>query len=275
MQGGAALLVTIFARLRATVNRRVPVLLYHSVSDEPRDRYTVARSDFEAQMQVVESSGFVPVRISEIAAWLRRDQPIADRAIAITFDDGYDNTFGVTQWLLAKDMCSTVYITTSEIGSPARLSRKQVSELAQAPSVELGAHGVRHMHLDELDARAVIDEVNGSKAQLEEVTGSAVDSFAYPHGAYDQHVRQAVVDAGYTSAAAVKNALSHSADDPYAIARWMVMVDTSVSRIKEVLEGKNVPVAWPGERLRTRAYRMARRARRRFVERAETSGGNG
>jgi peptidoglycan/xylan/chitin deacetylase (PgdA/CDA1 family) len=268
-------LVAVFARSPATVKCLVPVLLYHSVTDEPRDRYTVARSEFEAQMQAIESSGFVPVRISELAAWLRRDQPIADRAIAITFDDGYDNTFSVTQWLHEKDICSTVYITTSEIGAPARLSHEQVLELAQMPSVEVGAHGVRHMHLDELDKRAVIDEVAVSKAQLEEVAGFAVDSFAYPHGAYDQHVRQAVVDAGYTSAAAVKNALSHSADDPYAIARWMVMADTSVSRIREVIEGKKVPVAWSGERLRTRAYRMARRARRRFVDKAETSGGNG
>ena len=45
-------------------------------------------------------------------------------------------------------------------------------------------------------------------------------TFAYPHGAYDKRVRQAVIDAGYVSAAAVKNAFSHPADDPYAIAAW-------------------------------------------------------
>jgi hypothetical protein len=98
------------------------------------------------------------------------------------------------------------------------------------------------------------------------VTGAAVVSFAYPHGAYDGRVRLAVIGAGYRSAAAVKNALSHPADDPFAIARWTVTAGTPASRVAGVLDGEGAPHAWARERLRTRAYRTARRGRRRIAE---------
>jgi hypothetical protein len=92
-----------------------------------------------------------------------------------------------------------------------------------------------------------------------------VHSFAYPHGVYDRRVRQAVITGGYRSAVAVKNAVSHPADDPFAIARWTVTAGTPASRIAQVLEGESVPVAWSHERVRTRAYRMVRRGRRRLA----------
>jgi hypothetical protein len=92
-----------------------------------------------------------------------------------------------------------------------------------------------------------------------------IESFAYPHGAYDRRARQAVIQAGYRSAAAVKNAVSHASDDPFAIARWTVTRGTPVSRIAEVLEGDGVPRAWANERLRTRAFRTVRRERRRIA----------
>jgi hypothetical protein len=109
-----------------------------------------------------------------------------------------------------------------------------------------------------------------SRTELEEITGSPVLSFSYPHGAYDRRARVAVVAAGYRSAAAVKNAVSHLGDDPFAIARWTVTAGTPAARIADVLEGRGVPRAWRGERLRTRGYRVARRQRRRLLARLES-----
>src|SRR5438309_338050 len=83
-------------------------------------------------------------------------------------------------------------------------------------------------------------------------------------GERDRRVRAAVIDAGYRSAAAVKNAVSHPYDDPFAIARWTVTGGASAARLAEVLEGEGVPRARERERIRTRAYRSVRRRRRRL-----------
>jgi peptidoglycan/xylan/chitin deacetylase (PgdA/CDA1 family) len=244
------------------------VLLYHSVTDEPdRDRrFAVSRATFEAHADAIKASGRQALRISDLAAGLREERPLPERVAAITFDDGFADTYCAVESLLARGLRSTVYVTTGEVGAPNRLTPSQVTELAQISRIEVGAHAVRHLFLDELDDQQLAHEVNASKVELEDLTQVPIQSFAYPHGAYDRRARQAVIDAGYRSAVAVKNAVSHRADDPFAIARWTVIAATPASRIAQVLEGQNVPLAWSHERLRTRAYRIVRRGRSRLTQ---------
>jgi peptidoglycan/xylan/chitin deacetylase (PgdA/CDA1 family) len=253
----------------------IPVLLYHSVNDhaKPRDRpYSVSRACFAAHADAVRASGRMAIRMSELAAGLRSERPLPERCVAVTFDDGFADTYDAVQALLGRDISSTVYVTTGAVDTRDRLSCGGVAELARCPSVEVGAHGVRHRYLDELDDHELTEEVRGSKTQLEDMTQVPVNSFAYPHGAYDSRAREAVVRARYSSAAAVKNAVSHAGDDPFAIARWTVTHGTPACRIAQVLEGEGLPRAWMGERLRTRAFRTARRQRRRMTTRLDHGG---
>ena len=246
----------------------IPVLLYHSVNDRPAaaDRqWTVSPADFASHLSAVSASGRVAMTVTEIAKALRGERALPPRPVGITFDDGFSDNYGALALLQALGLRATIYITTGEVGGRCRLSRRQIAELAGASAVEVGAHAVRHRRLDEFDAPELGAEVRGSRSHLEDLAGAAVDSFAYPHGAFDRSVRDAVIAAGYRSAAAVKNALSHDGDDPFALARWTVTAGTTAGRIAEVLEGRAVPTAWARDRLRTRAYRVARRGRRRLA----------
>lgn len=247
----------------------IPVLLYHAVNDDPSRRdlpYSVSPADFAEHAAAVAASGRVALCITELAAAMRSERPLPERAVAVTFDDGFADTYDAVELLLHSDVPSTVYIPSGAVGARGRLSRSAVAQLAGLRSVEVGSHGVSHRYLDELDDRDLADEVRVSKAHLEDLTQVAVDSFAYPHGAYDGRARRSVVSAGYRSAAAVKNVLSHAGDDPFAIARWTVKHGTPASRIAEILHGEGVPRAWSHERLRTRAFRTVRRQRRRMAK---------
>jgi peptidoglycan/xylan/chitin deacetylase (PgdA/CDA1 family) len=245
----------------------IPVLLYHSVSDRsaPGGSWgAVSRAQFEAHLDVIAASRRDSLTISALAAMLRGERPLVERPIVITFDDGYSDTYEAVEALRARGLCSTVYVTTGEVGREDRLSPEQIASLADLPGVELGAHAVRHRRLDELDEAELEDEVTRSKRELARLASRSVDSFSYPHGAYDGRVRNAVIGAGYRSATSVKNAVSHLDDDPFAIARFTVTAGTSTQRITQVLQGKGAPMAWAGQRVRTRVYRVARRARRRL-----------
>jgi peptidoglycan/xylan/chitin deacetylase (PgdA/CDA1 family) len=253
--------------VKAGPSRIVPVLLYHSVSDHPSqdEPYAVSRAMFEAHAAVIAASGRATVRISDLARALRGEKSLPPRVAAITFDDGFDDNHEAILTLLDMQLRSTLYVTTGPLGTAHRLTHSQVTQLAHMPGVEVGAHAVHHRYLDELHDRELVEEVGSSKHELEDLIGRPIRSFAYPHGAYDSRVRQAVMNAGYQSAAAVKNALSHLGDDPFAIARLTVTADTNEERIAELLEGRHVPVAWSRERVRTRAYRTVRRTRMRVA----------
>ncbi|HEY5285509.1 MAG TPA: polysaccharide deacetylase family protein [Solirubrobacteraceae bacterium] len=247
-------------------SRAIPVLLYHAVPDTPsvNDPLSVPFEQFAGHVDAIVRSGRAPVSIAEIAAGLRGERPLPEHAVAVTFDDAYEDTPRAIERLRERGLRSSVYVTTGQIDSGPMIRREQLVQLAREPeTVELGAHTVNHPPLDELGIEEIEREVSDSKQALEQTIGRSVDTFAYPFGAYDARVRRAVIDAGFNSAAAVKNAFSHPEDDPWAIARVTVRAATSAERIAQILDGRGAPFAWQDERLRTRGYRTVRKLRRR------------
>jgi peptidoglycan/xylan/chitin deacetylase (PgdA/CDA1 family) len=251
----------------ATDDVVIPVLLYHSVADvapfEALRHYTVTPSQFREHVAAIAASGRTPMTVSELAGALKGERPLPLRPVAVTFDDGYDDTPAAVELLRNAGISSTVYVTTGTIATPRGISEALLPALI-ASALEIGAHTVTHPHLDEIPTSDAAAEIGDSRRELEERLGGPVESFAYPHGAHDRAIRDAVIAAGFTSAAAVKNALSHRGDDPFAIARWTVTSNVSAGAIADVLEGPPPQLVWSGERRRTKVSRSARRMRRRI-----------
>lgn len=250
----------------------IPILLYHSVSKDQEDPFAIGPDEFAGHAEAIAASGREALTMSEIADGLLGLRQLPRECVGITFDDGFADTIDAVELLERHGLRSTVYVTTGFVGEEGMISERQLESLAgRGESFELGAHTVTHPHLDELDLSAAGHEVRASKAALEQMIGRPVDSFAYPHGAHDARVRDLVVEAGFRSAAAVKNAISHTGDDPWAIARWTVRSTTDANDVDQFLIGRRAPLAWSGERLRTKAYRGVRRARRRLGPKPATS----
>jgi peptidoglycan/xylan/chitin deacetylase (PgdA/CDA1 family) len=243
----------------------VPVLLYHRICDRPEDPFAVTPSRFGEHVAAIVHSGRTPLSMTEIGQCLRGARPWPQRPVAITFDDGYGDTPDAVGRLRDAGLCATVYVTAGTVGVRDGLSADELRGLAALHKViELGAHTVSHPRLDEVNLEHARREIAESKRLLQSIIDKPVQTFAYPHGAYDDRARELVIEAGFQSAAAVKNALSHDADDPWAIARWTVMKTTSAEQVRAFLDGRDAPLAWSGERQRTRAFRIVRRARRRL-----------
>lgn len=203
--------------------------------------------------------------VGEVADALRGDAVLPERPVAITFDDGYEDTFGAVECLAERELRCTIYVVLRLVDRPKRLSTQQLQDLADMPDiVALGAHSISHQPLDELTTSAMQAEVLGSKATLEQLVRRRIETFAYPYGAYNRRVRRTVIEAGFRSAVAVKNAISHPRDDPWAIARYPITNRVSPERLERLLEGKTAPRAWSRTRARTRAWRVVRRARRKL-----------
>jgi peptidoglycan/xylan/chitin deacetylase (PgdA/CDA1 family) len=83
------------------------------------------------------------------------------------------------------------------------LTPDEVLALAQGGLVEIGAHTVNHPSLSTLPIESQRDEIQRSKAQLEEILGQPVLSFSYPHGGERDYTSETVAlvrDAGYVCA---------------------------------------------------------------------------
>jgi peptidoglycan/xylan/chitin deacetylase (PgdA/CDA1 family) len=236
----------------------LPILLYHALGSPARDRYAVTPARFAADVDAVAASGRRPLAIGR----LTREWPLPAGTVAVTFDDGTAD-FAEHAWPLLhdRDLPVTLFVTSGLVGGRHEgrpmLTWAQLAELRDA-GVEIGAHGQRHVAFDVLPLDAAARELVNAKLELEDRLQVPVDTCAYPHGHHTPAVKRLAAAAGYRSACAVKNALSHPHDDRYALARVTVTPGTDVAAL---LAGRGAPLAPSRERLRTRAWRAYRRAR--------------
>lgn len=243
---------------------RFPVFLYHSVTTDPKpglQRWTVTPSDFDRHIELIAASGRSPMTITQLAAALRAGD-LPERPVAVTFDDGFADNVAAVARLHQAGLPSTVYVTSDYLGRTRMLDAPGLRDLAAIPGVEIGAHSVSHPRLDEIRRSEMAHEVRVSRERMEDVLGFQIASFAYPHGAHDGRVMAEVASAGFSSAAAVREALSHPGDHPFRIARLTIEATTTRAQIERALDGTGFPAASTRERPRTVAYRYFRRARR-------------
>jgi peptidoglycan/xylan/chitin deacetylase (PgdA/CDA1 family) len=78
-----------------------------------------------------------------------------------------------------------------------QLTKEQIREMAASPLVTVGSHGYYHNDLSRIDGLELETELRLSKTFLEEVTGSAVTSFAFPYGHYSSAAVEKALQAGY------------------------------------------------------------------------------
>ncbi|MCU1594742.1 MAG: glycosyl transferase, family 2 [Frankiales bacterium] len=236
----------------------VPVLLYHGIGEAP-DLWTVSNRRFTEDVQAVLDSGRTIITVADYVNRLRRRSPLDDLAV-ISFDDGEESQLPAAVELAEAGLPCTVYVTSSYLGRPGMLTVEGLRELGQVPGIEVGSHSMDHLHLDVLRREQLRRQVRDSKARLEDLLGRPVDGIAYPHGAHDRRVLAEATDAGYTSGAGVKNALSHEDDVPMAVARATITDRTEASEVRALLRGEG-RLGERRPRLRTQGYRVVRRAR--------------
>jgi len=257
----------------------VPILMYHSISDDATRlfrQFTVSPALFAEHMDYLYQQTYTPISVTRLVSALftsesaREDLPA--QPVVITFDDGFADFFYEALPILKRyNFTATLYITTAYVNGTSRwlqregeterhmLSWEQVAEINKQ-GIEIGAHSHHHYQLDTLALAKAQEEIVLSKSILQEHLGLDVQSFAYPFGYSSSKVRHFVQDAGFTSACAVKHALSSEASDPFALARVMVDATTGVDTLSTLLRTghSGSPFITAYQRMRMPIWQLAR-----------------
>ena len=145
-----------------------------------------------------------PVDDGERNCWL--DQGMFDAVlelakgqshVRLTVDDGNasDHEF-ILPSLLNRGLTAEFFVCSDRLDQPTFLSRAQVRDL-KAKGMLIGSHGAAHRAWRHLSDRELVVEIEDSKAILEDVCESVIDSAACPFGAYDRTVLAGLKRAGY------------------------------------------------------------------------------
>lgn len=256
---------------------RIPILLYHSVHDQPPAgfrTFTVGEQQFHEHLSALEDSPHTVVDLDDVVSHIRTGSPLPPRPVVITFDDGYadtgENAFPALQEF---GYPSTLYTVTAYMGlrstwlasdGAGRMPMLDAADLRHldANGMTIGSHTVTHPWLDSLPHEAVRRELTHSMLTLSETLGRQVTTLAYPHGFHSPRTTRIAQQIGYSSAAAVRERCSHGTDNVFALARLTITNDMGPESLLRAIE--TAPTAPPRTSPRTFAGRQLRRIRYRI-----------
>ena len=111
---------------------------------------------------------------------------------------------------------------SDQLSKDRALTKQEVNLLEQGNLIELGAHTVTHASLRLLPASQQMEEIVGSKSQLENIIGHPVTSFSYPHGEYSVETTELVQKAGFQGASTTNFQCVFPGADPFQLPRFQV-----------------------------------------------------
>lgn len=254
----------------------VPILMYHSVSNEatPRfRRWTIDSDLFAEHMAHLAAEGYRALTVTDFFTRAYDGRALENKSVVLTFDDGYADFRTTALPILRRHgLAATLYVTTGFVGGTSEwlvaegeadrpmLGWDDIEAIA-GDGVEIGAHAVTHPHLDTLPLQKALVEIAASKKAIEDRLGSPITTFAYPFGHSSPAVRRAVQSMGFLAACGVKHALSSTDDDRYALARVEVRGGTDLAILDRYLRGDGLRVAPPTATLPRWGWRQVRRAK--------------
>ncbi len=198
-----------------TASVELPILMYHSLTDKQSkvNTYTVALSDFEADLKFLKDNGYTTVLLSDVIDYVDGKADLPENPIVLTFDDGFRNNLEFGLPLLEKyDMKAVISVVGSYSEKFAGLDDKNpdyayldwndIKELDASGRVEIDSH-TYNMHMlpgvkDNKDSRKgaaqkssessevykskLVEDVTKLQNMLKENCGIEPKVFTYPYG---------------------------------------------------------------------------------------------
>jgi len=236
---------------------RVPVLMYHRIGEAlngSEQKYCISPDNFSAHMQVLFDNGYRACTANDFVDWLMGDIQLPDKSLLITFDDGYLGVFEHGLPVLRDlEWPAVMFLVSGMIGKKDGWCQRENPSLKTYPLMgtdeiqtmhtqgfSFFSHSRSHTDLNQCDEAALIDELSGSREDLERLLDEPIDYVAYPYGHYNDLVLESVKNAGYKAAFSVQPGFNRPGVDPYRIRRIDVFgTDTPKMLLRKVALGTN------------------------------------
>lgn len=183
------------------------ILIYHHVSDQSPPSTSVSPERFRAHLDLLEDQGYTVWSLQKVMQAISQRQPMPDKVVALTFDDGYEDVYQ-NAWPLLKrrQLPFTVFVSGAYINQhPLYLTWEQLKEMQDSGLMTAGNHTASHPHMirrkeDESQAdwlKRMQREINLNQSLIQKFLGTTTPFFAFPYGESTPELEQLVRQMGY------------------------------------------------------------------------------
>lgn len=227
----------------------VPILTYHHVNPRPGDMVTVTPEHFEAQMAFLAGAGYQTLFIGELLDWMAEKTILEQKAVVLTFDDGYLDNYRHAYPVLKKfGLKATIFLVTGwsgreretedrrrifshqecrqlqESGTAGRmaLTWPEARQLEEEGLVRVESH--THEHTKELfaDVAALRESLRLSQEALQRHLGKKSTCLCWPGGRYNAASLEAAREFGFTACCTTERGVNVPGGDPWRLKRITV-----------------------------------------------------
>jgi peptidoglycan/xylan/chitin deacetylase (PgdA/CDA1 family) len=190
----------------------VPILTYHNLGEQAKGRLVLAAASFREQMRYLKTNGYRVVSLAEFIEFSRLNRQLPQRAVVLTFDDGY-RAFKDLAYPVLKELgfTATLFIYTDWVGAGrGSLSWADLRELAAA-GMDVQGHSKTHADLRRAQGETEAQYARRMQAELEQPQdlfnrnlGRRTQILAYPYGRWEEGLLPKVKEYGYIAAFSVR-----------------------------------------------------------------------
>jgi peptidoglycan/xylan/chitin deacetylase (PgdA/CDA1 family) len=180
----------------STRHHTLVILGFHKVGEPPPDGWDtwfyIPEATFVEYLSHLQESGWQVIDLATFLEGLAVPNRLPERAVLLTFDDGYRSMLTVAlPWLLRFGYPAVLFVPTDFIGERNTFDDAEPKEQLcgwddlvelERQGVSVQSHGASHRPLSDLTSVEQEEELRQSKATLEAGLGKRVEVFSYPYG---------------------------------------------------------------------------------------------
>lgn len=222
---------------------RVPILMYHYLSDPPpgADKYrrdlSVSPALFEQQLAYLKGQGYQSITLYDLLDHLAQGAPLPEKPVIITFDDGYRDNYANAFPLLQQYGFSATFFVLTDVTSqdaPAYMTWDQLREMTAA-GMDVECHARVHEDLTGNDDARLVWQVLGCREAIESELGQHPRFVAYPSGVFDDRVAAFFASDAYWGGVTTQQGSLHDSNALFQLKRLRVRNTTTVEFLAELL----------------------------------------
>jgi peptidoglycan/xylan/chitin deacetylase (PgdA/CDA1 family) len=229
--------------------------MYHHVCPNP-GTVTISPDTFEKQMEWLAKNRYVTLRADDFLRFVRSEQPVPEKSVLLTFDDGYlDNYVYGFPVLQRLGLHAVIFIVTGWIGDgPVReragaetpnhracktaiaagraddvmLRWSEIKMMEQTGAIEVQSHTHSHVRWDKKfpDATARLTALQSdlelSRQTFHRQLGRETVHLCWPWGRIEDGYRELAERVGFQAQYTVKKGVNAAGGDPTRVARMVV-----------------------------------------------------
>ncbi len=244
--------LTITALLSSNASGYATILIYHKFGEKNSPSTSVSMEDFKKQMEYLKKHHYKVVPLKTIINHLYKKEPLPDKTVAITIDDGYKSTMKAFKILKQYKYPFTLFLYAEGIARfPAYLTRKELKEIAKYPGITFGNHSYKHYRfakmIKTMPLKTYIEMIKNdtlkAEKRIEKLTGKKPSFYAFPYGEYNKTYIETLKKLGFKALFSQDAAAVSDLTSPFLVPRKPVVGTWSkMEKFKRMLEKEPLPV---------------------------------